>query len=439
MFLMVALMAQMVIVLHYSLKSNKLFKQLYTMQKLSLLFIYCFITFSLASCQREGMRKAPRAVWTYNAVDEGLNTEISVYDGIVHNNNCIISTTFDKKSQIEAISAEGVRIWQWSDFANSIAATTFNIGQSYKKDNLLMCGDSYYIYCINLDNGTTMWRKEMENISSICGSGDKFYIGAPAQDQAQNYLEYALYEGNIYTGEMTQISVPPYAREFPTESIYIRYIERTSHHVLNEQPVLMVPYSEPFLYPNYYTWRNKYGVFDLTTKQWKYANKFLESDSTREEGLVTRQAVVQNDKVFYARAASIVCHSVQTGEPIWKKYFSEILDNVKMIDGKLVVLGSENGIYALDTDGNQVWQGISGGNCSGMEFHNGVIYFTSKGDGKLHAIDVSNGKELMGFVPTKSDNNSSFDQVVRIMPRPNKKALVVVSTYTTVYAYEAVR
>ena len=157
---------------------------------------------------------------------------------------------------------------------------------------------------------------------------------------------------------------------------------------------------------------------------------------------LTSAIAVLNGKVYISLNGEICCHDLETGTQIWKKEFNDAFwqTGFKIFDGKIVARGVGNLLFCLDpATGNTLWQIDRGGAGSGLEYHNGVVYYTRQ---NLEAVDINTGEILADIKPPRDGSSvDSFDGIVRIVPGagPKGKAVIVVNTYTHAYGYEALR
>lgn len=106
-------------------------------------------------------------------------------------------------------------------------------------------------------------------------------------------------------------------------------------------------------------------------------------------------------KIYFKGTYNIFCLNAETGETIWQKLFTGfgedlLMGNLMLLENKLIVKTSYESIYALDpVSGSVIWDNQdAGATPSDMVYYNGVLYYGSYGDGKLHAIDIFTGNQL---------------------------------------------
>ena len=77
-----------------------------------------------------------------------------------------------------------------------------------------------------------------------------------------------------------------------------------------------------------------------------------------------------------------------------------------------------------------------------MQELNGIIYFASGGDHKIHAVEAETGKYIWHLVSPDVENDfyDFFMPICCVIPVQNgEKGKIVVSSYTHAYCYEAAR
>lgn len=140
---------------------------------------------------------------------------------------------------------------------------------------------------------------------------------------------------------------------------------------------------------------------------------------------------IYEDKLFFKGAYTMFCVDTKTGNIIWEKQFTGygedlLYGNILLEDNKLIVKTSYESIYALEPNtGNVIWKNeMAGATPTDMEYFNGVIYYGSFGDLKLHAIDINDGKQLWEMESPNRNANISygagFNRPVAIDPILNR-------------------
>lgn len=137
--------------------------------------------------------------------------------------------------------------------------------------------------------------------------------------------------------------------------------------------------------------------------------------------------LVYQGKVYFKGSYSVFCLDAQTGEILWDRIFTGfgedlIYGNLMIAENNLIVKTSYESIYALDVlTGNIIWQNLdAGATPSDMTYHNGIIYYGSAGDAKLHAIDAITGVQLWEIITPNNLAEACLCYPVAIDPVLNR-------------------
>ena len=108
--------------------------------------------------------------------------------------------------------------------------------------------------------------------------------------------------------------------------------------------------------------------------------------------------LIYEGKVYFKGTYTVYCMDAENGEIIWERLFTGagedlLYSNLLIVENKLIVKTSGESIYALDTEGGAIiWDNQNAGSSpSDLVYFNGLIYYGSFGDGKLHAINSATG------------------------------------------------
>jgi outer membrane protein assembly factor BamB len=182
-----------------------------------------------------------------------------------------------------------------------------------------------------------------------------------------------------------------------------------------------------------------YSLYNFTNKQILYDNKSMST-------YLTGPPVIYNNRIYNATSQDISCIDLLTGQLIWvnKQYGGFSSEGFTIGDGKLIALCEgtyPKSVIAYDLEtGSLAWKTDSYGTISPMRYLNGVVYFASSGDGRLHAIDASNGNYLwrLKSPDLKINSGGFFKPECNVIPGKNgEKGKVIVSSYFSGICYEA--
>ncbi len=92
--------------------------------------------------------------------------------------------------------------------------------------------------------------------------------------------------------------------------------------------------------------------------------------------------------------------------------------------------------------GNKLWEETSAGTNSYLSELNGVVYYGSSGDGRIHAVDIETGKHLWrlkSYDSYKDERYFYMKQCIVVPGENGKKGRVIVSSYSHGYCFEAAK
>jgi len=137
-----------------------------------------------------------------------------------------------------------------------------------------------------------------------------------------------------------------------------------------------------------------------------------------------------------------------TGEVVWHiNRFEKNGDGVftyAIYKDKLIAvneIGVTSRVMALNPlTGDIIWEDIGNGNAAhSLHFLNDVLYFGSRGDGKVYAYDTETGELLWQLNSPDSEPFRGTGGFRAIPGKNGEKGKIIASTFATVYCYEAER
>ena len=363
---------------------------------------------------------------------------------VTNNNSTVVAGKKENKKYLYSINAtNGKKNWEWSDFETDVDQTTFKIYTDALVNNNhhLMALSKENVYSIDLNTGTTKWKKQNRYGKNFSGIGNTYFMIDYANNQTQNQFEEAIYTGDVQNSNVFyELTIPPFKRLFPANAIYRRNINQHVPFIKNQDTMLLVTYSKPasttisLLQP-------KYGIYNISKKQWLVDDIVLAEPNTY--GLLY-STQINNNKAYFTTGYKLLCYDLDTSAKLWEQEINSFFLSVPIfLNNTVIAQAFEGTIYAYDTQsGSKVWQSKNGtlNRGSTLEHHNGIIYYIlGGGSTACYGIDATNGILKLQINCPKNEE-SGFDDIVRIVPQPNgKKAMLVLNTYTHAYGYEAVR
>lgn len=377
--------------------------------------------------------------------------ETYVWPGItpaIYENNVILAgNDIDDKDMILALDLDnGEEVWRWQDFLTTdhtvMGSSEYGINQ---KGNIWLLQDHYRYYALDLKTGQTIWKEEREGQSG--GEGiqiiDNHY-----------YSSYELLNDSIFTPTLIRGEV--FSSYF--EKIMVPDIEQIQYFQSSYggmyQPYVYIENGQLFAFlqiienVNLYTGQtfNAVASYNITMSQYDFTKTHL-GDTARspfsERPLMYKNLMIvnSNNKLFGL--------DKHTGAIIWKAndfneargngiLTSSLYNNVLYVVNRL---GNVERVRAINPlSGETIWEDLGRGNAAhSLHFLNGVMYFTSRGDGKLYAYDTQNG-DLLWRLESKEYGSFQSHGGIRVVPGiDGKKGKVIVCTFHNVYCYEAER
>ena len=246
---------------------------------------------------------------------------------------------------------------------------------------------------LDIKNGEFLWdtRRNVSFDVYVTGIDSFFFVCGPSQQIANPYKIYAAYSGIVNKSDIQEFYLPDLGSV--KDSTYINGAGGVQYILPSKNSsgeILLVIY-----YANYYPLPGKafFSLYNFTKKQIVYEKKPMSN-------YFTGPPVIYNNRIYNATGSDMSCVDLFTGETIWanKRYNGFSSYGFTIGDGKLIALceGTDPKsviAYNLETGTNE-WKTDSHGTISPMRYLNGVVYFASSGDGRLHAIDAANGKYL---------------------------------------------
>ncbi|MDZ7880437.1 MAG: PQQ-binding-like beta-propeller repeat protein [Saprospiraceae bacterium] len=332
------------------------------------------------------------------------------------------------KSKLIALNkATGEKVWQWKNIHQNVGYVPRI--HTYQKDNILIVpilGRIYQIAAINLDNGQEIWHYTLPEGGSWRITGiDNFIFQIRGNFDR---MKEEIFVADIRTGVW--------------KSIY------TASNV-----------NAPIYIQGMHTYRNLSNTKYLAFLVAKYKDfSFTETESTIYKYDIDSSKVVSQRKLdFLKKNANPVLEIVDSyrfwlkNEPVYSLLESTLekeldiqIPLISNVSGNIAVSNNKLFMPTIDklfcfnaTTGQQLWQEDSNtsGSPSRILAYNDVVYYTSNGDGRFHAIDATNGKTIADIAsPDKKPNGQGgFDGVVTL-DTINKR--IYTATYFSAICYK---
>lgn len=124
--------------------------------------------------------------------------------------------------------------------------------------------------------------------------------------------------------------------------------------------------------------------------------------------------LINENKVYFKTDYAVVCFDVNDGNILWKfnppTPADMLLGNLLIAENKLVVKTSGDELYAISLEsGGVIWSNLQAGNTpNSLSYFDGIVYYVTDSDSKLHAIDIATGKELWSIISPNQFESVSF-------------------------------
>jgi outer membrane protein assembly factor BamB len=330
----------------------------------------------------------------------------------------------------------------------------FGFQDFYKLDNIIVQRDGTNLFCLDLINGDYKWKHKMDGRAYQWPSGldSLFFVYSVESYPGYAYPVSSANYGNIKDGIVHLFLIPDLG-DLPIPDLNrvsrsiggFRYIKPFYDEITHEILILCYYFKNYYLVDSEVQVSQSYvGLYNFSKREWIYERKAL-GDHNFLEGLTPH---VIGDRFYHTLGNGVAeCRNLYTGELVWQKvreggYFSSF--GFIIVDNKMIVMENHGRqLIAFDiANGNIIWSETSAPTISPMCELNGVVYYASSADGRIHAVDIETGKHIWRLIsPDAKDNESDFfmRQCMAVPGKNGEKGKVIVSSYTHGYCYEAAK
>ena len=248
------------------------------------------------------------------------------------------------KFKLSLLNTEtGTVRWQWRDLirvGEELSLLDYQGAAVYQFNNLLLYQYGPRNYCINVENGTTVWRKSTgySGIGLCYGLGSTYFtFGTPLELFDKGYWEQSIYRGDIQTGKEEKILTPRYSRRYVGLGIsqyHVGAVNDVRPMVVAGDTLLLVTYSEQG--PKIHEYEGYLSLYNLSKKIWVYDRKPLWGE--RKVGILNGAVRVRGDKMYTITSNEVVCHNWRTGERLWLKVLPSFAEIQGIFEDRYMVL-----------------------------------------------------------------------------------------------------
>ena len=343
-------------------------------------------------------------------------------------------------------TASGEEVWRWDDYIDGYNFDRMLSREELnRKGNLVIYNDNNRFCAINLDKGTTLWkdaRKGTSHSSDIQIVENHYYYSYELEKE-KGVNAQLLMRGDIHSTDHEKLIELPIDRIQLFGSFYGTF--HVSHvYTENGSTKVFIPYAENLdLYKSQEF--SSHISYNISNKTYDFEKVRL--PDTLSLTVITRPVKI-GDKMIVSAGDFIYGVNRHTGKLIWtRKEFAG-----KLSDGRLMTVGYKNRLFAVNNTGSRrltmeldprtgktLWIDVGNGGSTrpAMYFLNDVLYFASRGDGRLYAYDINTGKMLWRL---KSDDDEGFTVMqVRKAEAPGETDMLVACTWKNAYRFKPAR
>jgi outer membrane protein assembly factor BamB len=387
------------------------------------MILLIILAICLLSCRDPltGSTSIPELVWSRNIAEADV-IEYPMQIVLYENRTLVVEGRgIDMKQQLIGIdAASGGLRWVWDDYYDGTPNATII---PFVQSNKFIFGRGRKRYCVDLNNGTTIWKvldshinngrfMKTIHLTQYCYhadiSGDsvpmKFAFFVATTDQPESELLYQV-DARVGATEPTFFV----SKDGKEQILFVETIEKQGQ-----------------LIPDTYL-----VCYDYRDKRIIYRTPFHIS---QRGGLMNvRPGIIYNSMFYKDAGRRIVCYDPNTGKLIWYQDFPGdfFFSGFIIVDGTIYANCEDTYLYALDAETGLIkWREKSSGTSSPLFYMDGVLYYVGGGDGMLHAVDAATGKHLWKIDPPER-NDYGFSP-----SRPTGfDGRLYVTSWTTAYCY----
>ena len=341
-------------------------------------------------------------------------------------------------------TASGEEVWRWTDDVGGRDFMDRILSREVlnRKGNLVIYKENYNFCAVNLDKGTTLWKDSRRGTShsdDIQIVGNHYYYSYELKKN--EVWAQVLMRGDIHSTDHEELVELPLDRLhlFNNDygSFYISHV-----YTENGSTKAFLPFLENL---DIYTGINSFILYNISNR--KFITQKVRLPDTVSVAVIGRPVKVK-DVFVIAGDDYIYGVSGDAKEVIWiRRSFSG-----SRSDGTLFIKSYKNRLFAVNNTGTRsltmeldprtgktLWIDVGNGGHTrpAMYFLNDVLYFTSRGDGRLYAYDINTGKMLWKL---KGPDDERFTVMqVRKAEKPGETDMLVACTWKNAYRFKPAR
>ena len=368
---------------------------------------------------------------------------------LFHQEKVIVPGSQNSGGMLVALdTTSGEEVWRWDDYIDG-----YNFDESLsrevlnRKGNIAIYREDNRFCAVNLDKGTTLWkdsRKGSSNSDHIQIVGNHYYYAYELEENGDGARAKVLMRGDLLSTNFEMLVEAPIEPIQLFEGFYGSLRQPLVHYNENQELCALLPFSENI--DNYKSQSIKsFILYNISNK--RFVTKKVRLPDTVNVGVVDKPVKVKGVFVI-AGDDYIYGVSGDAKEVIWvRRSFSGSRSN-----GTLFIKSYKNRLFAVNNTGTRrlameldprtgktLWIDVGNGGSTrpAMCFLNDVLYFASRGDGRLYAYDINTGKMLWRL---RSDDDESFTVMqVKKAEAPGETDMLVACTWKNAYRFKPAR
>lgn len=347
--------------------------------KLSLIWKKAIDTGEVGGESRQPLVYGDKLLW--NAAPFGQGFTISLSDG-----------------------STGDKIWSWNDFISTPSIHWAN--HQFIHNDRYVFTTNFQTHCIDLLTGQTSWRYQVPGKN-----------GEPNITRIGDYV-YHKHNSDTWPHTFVHLVRSPIAYQ-QWDTVFSLYTDSLNGYTPGiEGPTLWMDQGDSiFLFQNrsYRFGANQDGQIDFYAYNFsKKKMEFILQDIEPTGNSNVLPPVVDGDRAYVLGARNLHCIDLKDQAILWQKGFPGfghhlMLSNL-IVDGtRLIVKPDNDALYAMDKyTGDLIWSTYEAGHGpSHMKYCNGMVFYTAEGDGKLFAVNTSNG-QIIWAEDSPHDGNPKY-------------------------------
>ena len=357
----------------------------------------------------------------------------------VYKEKFITATHFEANAKLAALNIfTGETEWEWNDYIGRDQNEIFlSLHWPYYHENILIFQKGPRSYCIDMGTGQTVWKIEAEQgyHTHLTGKGTEYLsIGQNGDTLGRPFKVDFI--GDIYTGD-----------KYPTPhpEIELLPISSSGNAMASNGGTLFEANGKQYLLSSYSKSAENWevlpflGLYNRTEDRWEYAEKQILPRHRRNS--ITNFPIVHDGLVVTSVGYHICVNDLWTGDSIWAYDCGGnfLFGGFFIHEGRIYAMAEPVALYCLDLyTGAVIWKQDNDGlgTTSKMSHLNGVVYFSSGGNGRLMAVDMEDGKLLWNI---ESPDGEGYKEVAVYPGKDGEQPLVLTATYQNAYCFEAIR